>query len=101
MYSSAKNHDTPQEVDSESTLFSNVDVCRVIDGEWPMTSFSLIGLNLATPALKKGSALFLSDFDADNDTQMSEFARYTSSDFDLPMGINLLIKAHGYKVLSI
>ena len=84
MHSSAKNHDAPLEVDSESTLFANVDVCRIVDGEWPVTSFSIIGLNLASPALKTGSALFLSDFDAGNDAQMSEFARYTTSEFDLP-----------------
>jgi len=52
-------YDSWQVVDDSTTLFEGVQVCRVIEGNWPLHSFSVMG----TDANKK--AIAAADFTAD------------------------------------
>ncbi len=47
-------------VDEQTTLFEGVTACRVIDGEWPLQSFSVLGEDVNQQVI--GSGEFLADF---------------------------------------
>jgi hypothetical protein len=66
-------------IDSQRTDFINVEACRVIDGAWPLHSFSLVGTGNNSNVL--GAAGFIDDFsqtvvNSDNQAvwQLSAFA---------------------------
>jgi hypothetical protein len=60
--SSSATFETNEFVDSQHTTFTNVEACRVIDGEWPIHSFSVVGTS--NNNLRQGAAEFISDFSA-------------------------------------
>jgi len=57
--SSASFTDT-EVVNSQSTHFKNVEACRIIDGTWPLHSFSLVGTGNNNNV--QGAAGFINDF---------------------------------------
>ena len=58
---SSANFERAQVIDSENTLFEGVQVCRTIDGNWPLHSFSVEGLAFNQKLIAVGN--FINDFD--------------------------------------
>jgi|GEM_PF-925368 len=57
---SSANFTDTQVVNSQSTHFNNVEACRIIDGTWPLHSFSLVGTGNNNNV--QGAAGFIDDF---------------------------------------
>jgi len=53
-------------VDNKTTLVEGVEVCKVIDGEWPQLSFAVLGTNANQESI--GAAGFKGDFNESDDT---------------------------------
>jgi hypothetical protein len=52
-------------VTSGKTQYNNVEICREIDGNWPLSSFAVVGTDVNNEAI--GVASFSDDFDANTE----------------------------------
>ena len=57
---SSANFTDTQMINSENTYFINVEACRIVDGSWPLHSFSIVGTGNNNNV--QGAAGFISDF---------------------------------------
>lgn len=73
--------DSWESVSETETLFKDVTVCRVIDGDWPVASFMVKGTDSDDD--KIGSADFLSDFTTDGTGEWSVSAVEVAEEIDL------------------
>ncbi|TYK64412.1 hypothetical protein [Colwellia echini] len=74
-------YDNWQTVDTETTLFEGINVCRSIDGNWPQHSFSVSGVDANQKAI--ASADFIDDFSANDDGVWSLSAFQVADSVDL------------------
>jgi hypothetical protein len=57
---SSANFTETKILNSQSTHFNNVEACRIVDGSWPIHSFSIMGIGNNSNVL--GAAGFIEDF---------------------------------------
>ncbi len=57
---SSANFSDTEIINSQSTHFVNVEACRIVDGSWPVHSFSIVGIGNNSNVL--GAAGFIVDF---------------------------------------
>ena len=57
---SSANFTETEILNSQSTHFNNVEACRIVDGSWPIHSFSIVGIGNNSNVL--GAAGFIEDF---------------------------------------
>ncbi|WP_252730439.1 hypothetical protein [Colwellia sp. E2M01] len=71
-----------QMADEEITLFEGVNVCRAIDGSWPLHSFSVSGFDSNDKAI--AVAGFIDDFTSNEDNTWQVSAFDVADSVDLP-----------------
>ena len=57
---SSANFTETEILNAQSTHFNNVEACRIVDGSWPIHSFSIVGIGNNSNVL--GAAGFIEDF---------------------------------------
>lgn len=80
---SSLSFDSWQAVDGSTTLFEGVKVCRAVDGDWPLHSFSVSGTDANDRNI--ASADFISDFSVDASGVWELSAFQVADELSLPI----------------
>ncbi len=88
--------------DEQTTIFENVTACRVIDAEWPLHSFVVLGEDVNQQEI--GAGEFLSDFSANVENIWSVPAFQVADNVELPashQGFNITQLIQGIEHFSL
>ena len=80
---SSLSFDSWQVIDGNNTLFEGVQVCRALDGNWPLHSFSVAGIDANQKAI--AAAEFMDDFTANGEGVWTLSAFLVEDTIDLVM----------------